>query len=114
MFYAAFYRKVAKLSLFMSFPAIYSNVYYHFIQISVSVRCYSHVGKQNLLQLISLGSGCEAVEIALHEMVHTLGFFHTSSRTDRDSYVIVYENNIEPGRFGYFYSVIIFTYIKLK
>ena len=55
------------------------------------------MGKQSPAQKISLGIGCESVGIALHEMVHTLGFFHTSSRTDRDSYVIVYTNNIATG-----------------
>lgn len=65
--------------------------------LSVLIRCYSYVGKRQPGQVISLGTGCETVGIALHEMVRALGFFHTSSRTDRDSYVIVYDRNIESG-----------------
>ena len=34
----------------------------------------------------------------LHELMHALGFFHTSSRPDRDAYVVVYRQNIRPGR----------------
>ena len=30
-------------------------------------------------------------------MMHTLGFFHTSSRTDRDAYVTIYDKNIKSG-----------------
>jgi hypothetical protein len=62
------------------------------------------VGKQSLSdpQVISLGTGCQYVGVALHEMMHTLGFFHTSSRTDRDSYVIVYDNNIAQGTIMFF------------
>ncbi|CAB4016839.1 zinc metallo ase nas-4-like [Paramuricea clavata] len=64
---------------------------------STIALCYSYVGKQSGRQVISLGSRCESVGIALHEMLHALGFFHTSSRTDRDFYVIVYDKNIATG-----------------
>ena len=48
-------------------------------------------------QIVSIGFGCELHGIVLHELMHTLGFFHTSSRPDRDAYVIVYTQNIKAG-----------------
>lgn len=50
-------------------------------------------------QIVSIGYGCEREGIVLHELMHTLGFFHTNSRPDRDAYVIVYTQNIKSGRF---------------
>ena len=52
-------------------------------------------------QTVSIGFGCEYEGFVLHELMHTLGFFHTNSRPDRDAYVIVYTQNIKPGRLVY-------------
>lgn len=49
-------------------------------------------------QPISIGIGCDSTHIVKHEIMHTLGFFHTNSRFDRDSYVIVNTDNIQPGK----------------
>lgn len=49
-------------------------------------------------QVVSIGFGCEKEGIVLHELMHTVGFFHTNSRPDRDAYVIVYSKNIRPGK----------------
>jgi len=48
-------------------------------------------------QVVSIGYGCEYEGTILHELMHTVGFFHTNSRPDRDAYVIVYSKNIRPG-----------------
>ena len=69
------------------------------------------MGKHYPGQAISLGYRCESVGIALHEMVHTLGFFHTSSRTDRDAYVTIYNENIAPGLFAV--CVIVYNYVRI-
>ncbi|CAK5120168.1 unnamed protein product [Meloidogyne enterolobii] len=47
--------------------------------------CYSLVGK------VSLGEGCMTIGI-----VHSVGFFHEQSRTDRDDYVNILWDNIDP------------------
>ena len=46
---------------------------------------------------MSLGSGCEYKGIAIHEMMHTLGFYHEQSRLDRDNYVTIKWENIAQG-----------------
>lgn len=62
--------------------------------------CWSYIGKVLVSggQSISVGHRCDTVGIVLHELMHALGFFHTSSRYDRDSYVIVRYENIKKGK----------------
>ena len=50
-------------------------------------------------QPISIGSGCGFIGTVLHEILHAVGFFHTSSRYDRDSYVVVLPQNIIGGKY---------------
>ncbi|KAK6035333.1 astacin [Cooperia oncophora] len=57
--------------------------------------CWSYVGKLGGEQKLSLGSGCETVSIAAHELGHALGFFHTMSRHDRDDFITVNKHNIK-------------------
>ena len=62
--------------------------------------CWSYIGKVRVSggQSISIGDRCDTVGTVLHELMHALGFFHTSSRYDRDSYVIVRYENIRKGK----------------
>ena len=57
-------------------------------------NCYSYIGFIGRKQDISLSPHCRTKEI-LHEMTHTLGFFHEQSREDRDEYLEVNWRNIE-------------------
>jgi len=52
---------------------------------------------QMAAQPVSIGQGCAFTGTILHELLHVLGFFHTSSRPDRDSYVVVYTDNVATG-----------------
>ena len=40
---------------------------------------------------------CARIGIVFHEMMHTVGFFHQQSRTDRNEYVRILWDNIIPG-----------------
>lgn len=58
-------------------------------------HCKSYVGKVKGKQPIWIAPNCEADSVA-HEILHALGFVHEQSRTDRDSYVEVLEENVKP------------------
>ena len=63
-------------------------------------RCYSSVGVQSWKtgsQDISLGRGCNHQGVIMHEMMHAAGFWHEQSRYDRNQYVEILWENIEPG-----------------
>jgi hypothetical protein len=47
---------------------------------------------------VSLGNDCLKYGIILHEIGHTLGFYHEQSRYDRDDHVEIIESNIESDR----------------
>jgi len=57
-------------------------------------HCYSYVGRIGKQQWISLEPACRTGQI-LHELMHTLGFFHEQSRWDRDEYLNVNWGNID-------------------
>ena len=72
-------------------------------------RCYSAVGRVYWVegaQTLSLGRGCLGRSTILHEIMHALGFWHEQSRPDRDSYVEIFWENIDPGSF------LLFLYLK--
>lgn len=60
--------------------------------------CWSAVGRQGGLQVVSLGTGCGTRGIAVHEICHALGLWHEQSREDRDRNVRIVWGNIQAGR----------------
>lgn len=58
--------------------------------------CYAHVGRRGGRQLLSLGRGCENHGIILHELMHVIGFYHLHQRWDRDKYLHIHWQNINP------------------
>ena len=59
--------------------------------------CWSRVGRQGGMQVISLGGGC-GLGPAIHEIGHALGLWHEQSRSDRDQFIEVLLQNVAPNR----------------
>lgn len=64
--------------------------------------CFSQVGYQGGYQVLNLsgrhpvGRGCFRHGTVVHELLHTLGFYHMQSSPDRDDYVnIVWANIVQ-------------------
>uniref|UniRef100_A0A2A4K808 Metalloendopeptidase n=1 Tax=Heliothis virescens TaxID=7102 RepID=A0A2A4K808_HELVI len=65
--------------------------------------CYSNVGfsipddEGEVRQVLNLAKGCFKHGTVVHEMLHTLGFYHMQSTYDRDDFVTIVWENIKPG-----------------
>lgn len=68
-----------------------------YVRIIDGSSCMSSVGRRGGPQILELGSGCRSIGIALHELLHTLGFWHEHNRSDRDRYVTINWGNILSG-----------------
>ena len=55
--------------------------------------CTSYVGRVGGRQTIQLGRDCE--DRVLHEIGHTVGFWHEQSRPDRDCFVEIIRDNVD-------------------
>ncbi|CAG7724860.1 unnamed protein product [Allacma fusca] len=66
--------------------------------------CSSSIGRVGGRQVINLASGCFNVGpgTVVHETFHALGFYHEQTRNDRDNYVVIHADRIEPSRLGNF------------
>jgi len=51
----------------------------------------------NTYSTVSIGPGCVNTGAVMHEVLHTLGFFHEHNRPDRDNFVTIHFDNIMPG-----------------
>lgn len=60
-------------------------------------HCVSFLGRVGGHQPIRLGPKCARQEI-LHEILHALGFPHEHSRSDRDRYVDIQWDNVDPAQ----------------
>lgn len=66
-----------------------------FISFEARDGCFSRVGRQGGMQVISLGTGCTTGS-AIHEIGHTLGLWHEQSREDRNNFITIQTANIRP------------------
>ncbi|XP_063747914.1 meprin A subunit beta [Eleginops maclovinus] len=71
----------------------------NYISVFKGSGCYSSVGNQRVgKQRLSIGSNCDRLGTVEHEFLHALGFWHEQSRADRDDYVDIMWDRIEPGK----------------
>jgi len=61
--------------------------------------CWSHVGRKGGRQELNLDRyGCMQHGTIIHELLHALGFYHMNNAPDRDNYVTINWQNIQPGK----------------
>uniref|UniRef100_A0A914CIT9 Metalloendopeptidase n=1 Tax=Acrobeloides nanus TaxID=290746 RepID=A0A914CIT9_9BILA len=69
-----------------------------YVYITPEKFCHSEVGRKGGKQILSLTEACirgsEGVGAIIHELMHTIGFYHEQSRADRNSYVTVHMENV--------------------
>ena len=58
--------------------------------------CSSSVGRQGRAQNITIGS-CSTGSV-VHEIFHSAGLYHEQSREDRNAFITVHLENVEPGK----------------
>lgn len=61
--------------------------------------CYSYVGRQGGRQIMKMFGECMRNGAMIHELGHVVGFNHEHQRPDRDDFIIVHWDNINPGNF---------------
>ncbi|XP_038572752.1 meprin A subunit beta-like [Micropterus salmoides] len=77
----------------------------NYISVFKGKGCFSYVGNQRMgRQQLSIGEYCDTLDTVEHEFLHALGFWHEQSRADRDDYVNIMWDHIEPGKENNFKS----------
>lgn len=64
-----------------------------------SSYCYSYVGRQGGRQIMKMFGECMRNGAMIHELGHVVGFNHEHQRPDRDDYILIHFENINPGNF---------------
>ncbi|CAH2100025.1 unnamed protein product [Euphydryas editha] len=60
--------------------------------------CYASIGYTTGKQVYNLGEDCFYHRTVVHEFLHILGFHHMQNTYDRDEYVKIVWENIQPGQ----------------
>lgn len=61
-----------------------------------TTRCSSKVGRRGGEQFVKLTEGCFGLYSVVHELMHTLGFYHAHKRADRDKHIRILWENVNP------------------
>merc|ERR1711962_946709 len=78
---------------------------YDYISIESKGGCFSALGRTGGRQVLSVNKqGCLYHGIIIHEILHALGFQHEQTRSDRDSYVRINWEYINPQMAYNFYK----------
>ncbi|GFY76488.1 astacin-like metalloprotease toxin 1 [Trichonephila inaurata madagascariensis] len=72
-----------------------------YLQFTKADGCFFQ-GASNCSPRISLGIGCRDFGTVLHEIMHAIGFEHEHNRPDRDDFLIIHRENIEPDNINQF------------
>jgi hypothetical protein len=69
----------------------------NYVRVIEGGGCYSNIGRTGGAQDLSIGSGCTTGN-TIHEIGHAVGLYHEHTRSDRDTYVNVFTQNVIAGR----------------
>uniref|UniRef100_A0A158P9C2 Metalloendopeptidase n=1 Tax=Angiostrongylus cantonensis TaxID=6313 RepID=A0A158P9C2_ANGCA len=67
--------------------------------------CFSDVGRAGGRQELSLDDGCMQYDTAIHELMHSVGFYHEHERWDRDNHITILWQNIDKDAYDQFGKV---------
>ena len=82
------------------------------ILVNAQAGCSSVIGQIGGIQTLSLAHYCKDVGVIIHEFMHALGIGHTQSRSDRDQYVIIQNDNINLNRHSKNFEIYDYQYRK--